>query len=251
MLNLEYAQLAGVTFVAAGIQSATGFGFGLLAAPFFLVLMNSAEAIPVVIVLTLVISLSLFSRLWTAAPKRLLMWLAAGSAAGFPLGILAFMHVSLDAIKLIVAVVILFSALQTGFRLLRKGNASAGTRPPQTRSLLSIGLTSGAMTTCIGMPGPPVMAYLAATGVQMEQIRAVMTSLAVFSYFTALVLQASIVGLAPATVQISGLLIPAALGGALAGHLMAPRISQRLFHFIVIAALLTTSLYLLSATLLK
>jgi uncharacterized membrane protein YfcA len=247
----QLAALAVVTLTAAGIQSATGFGFGLLTAPIFLLVLDSADAIQVVILLTLSISLALIGKLWRVAPIRPMALLAAGSAAGFPLGIAAFVGLGLVPIKVLAAVVVIASAAQALARRLRPSESAA--RAPGAGAgaapLVGVGLVSGAMATCLGMPGPPVMAYLAASGFGKDEIRATLLTLFAFSYAVALALQATMVGVQPNTWWLSALLVPVALAGTVIGHLLAPRISQRAFQILVIAVLFATGTYLLATAL--
>ncbi len=272
--STQLAALAVVTLTAAGIQSATGFGFGLLTAPIFLLVLDSADAIQVVILLTLSISLALIGRLWRIAPMRPMAWLAVGSAVGFPLGIAAFTALGLELIKTVAAIVVLASAAQALARRLRayESAGSAGSErvvagaaaplaarlvvppvvplvAPPVVPLIGVGLVSGAMATCLGMPGPPVMAYLSAIGQSKDEIRATLLTLFVFSYAVALALQATMVGMQPSTWWLSALLVPVALAGTVIGHLLAPRISQRAFQILVIAVLFATGTYLLATAL--
>ena len=53
---MDFALLLLVTFFAATVQSAIGFGFGLIAVPTFLIVLNSVAAIQLVIIITLIMS---------------------------------------------------------------------------------------------------------------------------------------------------------------------------------------------------
>ncbi len=250
MTTIDWGHLALITFVSAGVQSATGFGFGLLAVSGFLIVLDSASAIQIAIILTLVISLTLLPKVWRDIPKRDFMLLAAGSAIGFPAGLLAFAHFSLSSIKVIVASIILLGAGQAAARLAGYGRrpAHTPTRTTEAPYVLAIGSLSGAMTSCLAMPGPPVMAYLISAGVDRMAIRATLISLCVFSFGTAFALQALFVGLDTQTWILSAALTPAALVGTVAGHLLSPKISQRMFQILIVSALLVTGVYMLGTT---
>ena len=49
-------QLGLVTLVAATLQGAAEFGFGLLALPAYMVILDSTDAVPLVIILSLILS---------------------------------------------------------------------------------------------------------------------------------------------------------------------------------------------------
>ena len=246
----DWGLLALITLVSAGVQSATGFGFGLLAVSGFLIVLNSAAAIQIAIILTLAISLTLLPKIWRHTPKRDLRLLAAGSAIGFPAGLLAYAHLSLSSIKISVALIILLSAAQAAARL-----SGHGSRLPHKAvheagapHVMGIGAVSGAMTSCLAMPGPPVMAYLTASGADKVAIRATLISLYVFSFGAALALQSLFVGLDTQTWLLSAALTPTALVGTIVGHLVSPKISQRMFQMLIVSALLATAVYMLITT---
>jgi uncharacterized membrane protein YfcA len=49
-----------VTFFASIVQSATGFGFALIAVPVYLIVLNSEDAIQIVIFISIAMSLPLW-----------------------------------------------------------------------------------------------------------------------------------------------------------------------------------------------
>ena len=107
--------LLGVTFFAAAAQSATGFGFGLIAVPVFLVLLDSIAAVQLVAIVTLVMSGALWLTIRQQASGQFLKWLLIGCALGFPLGILASSRLDIDAIKTSVAVLIIVFSSYNGW----------------------------------------------------------------------------------------------------------------------------------------
>lgn len=100
---LALVQLACVTLVAAVVQGALGFGFTLLAVSFFLLIIQSSDAVQVLIVINLAISLALIGKLWRSVDKALWTRLVAGAFLGFPLGLLAFRNADIDQLKVMVA----------------------------------------------------------------------------------------------------------------------------------------------------
>ncbi len=96
-----------MTLLAAVVQSTVGFGFTLLAVSFFLLILQSATAIQLLIVLNLVISLWVGRNLWRNVARDLWIKLVAGAAVGFPAGLALFNYASVDQLKIVVAAAIL------------------------------------------------------------------------------------------------------------------------------------------------
>ena len=60
-----------------------GFGFTLLAVSFFLLIIQSGDAVQLLIVVNLAISLALISKLWRTVDRALWTRLVAGAFLGF------------------------------------------------------------------------------------------------------------------------------------------------------------------------
>src|SRR5215471_13915787 len=83
--------LAATTFGSALLYAISGFGFAVLAAPLFLLFLDPARAIQLVIIISTVTSIVVLRGLPAIAPW-LLLRLALGSLAGLPLGLVAFRY---------------------------------------------------------------------------------------------------------------------------------------------------------------
>jgi uncharacterized membrane protein YfcA len=64
----------------------TGFGFAVLAAPLFLLFLDTQRAIQLVIIISTALSLVALPGLWRAIAPGLLLRMGLGSLAGLPLG---------------------------------------------------------------------------------------------------------------------------------------------------------------------
>ena len=64
---------------AASVQAATGIGFGAIAGPILLLTLDSAAAVQITIVLSLVIALVLAPSLWKESDRLVLRRLLAGT----------------------------------------------------------------------------------------------------------------------------------------------------------------------------
>jgi len=252
---MDWMLLLLVTFVAATVQSALGFGFGLIAVSAFLIMLDSIAAIQLVIIITLVTSCVHWPKLRGVAPSHLLKWLCLGCALGFPLGILAYNQLDLDAIKMAVALLIILTSLESAWHLLgtRSGSylakvkeiSPSNEQPNGSRVLLGVGVVSGLMASSMAMPGPVVMLYLSRTSLRKNQIRATILTFFLFAYGGALLLQMVLVGIESQIWITALVLIPAALLGVVAGHLLSNKINQQVFKALVLLILLLTGLFML------
>ena len=274
MTPFVWLQLGLVTVLAATVQGAIGFAFTLLALPLFLLVLESTEAIQILLVLNLVVPLCLVRHLWRDAPTDLARLLIMGAVLGLPLGMVMFAYASLDTVKVVVGALVLAFA---GVLALRPsslvaepststpepptGSAvpsedasnprSANSQTPRYRkpSLLLVGVAAGAMTSALSMPGPVLVLYMTGIGLSKTAFRALSLSLSVFLYSAALVLQAATVGVPPRVWITVATLVPLAWVGGLAGHALAGRIGETTFLRLVLLLLLATGLYTLITTL--
>src|ERR1700687_5019715 len=120
MTLLVWAGLAATCFAAALLQATNGFGFAVLAVPFLLLLVPAAQAIQLVIILSLAISLIMIPRLRDAVDPRLLLRLAVGSAIGLPIGLFAFGHSDPLIVRVAAGAVIALFAAMLGWNRYRR-----------------------------------------------------------------------------------------------------------------------------------
>lgn len=274
MTPFVWLQLGLVTVLAATVQGAIGFAFTLLALPLFLLVLESTEAIQILLVLNLVVPLCLVRHLWRDAPTDLARLLIMGAVLGLPLGMVMFAYASLDTVKVVVGALVLAFA---GVLALRPSSLAAepstSTPEPPTGSavpsedasnprsansqtpryckpsVLLVGVAAGAMTSALSMPGPVLVLYMTGIGLSKTAFRALSLSLSVFLYSAALVLQAATVGVPPRVWITVATLVPLAWVGGLAGHALAGRIGETTFLRLVLLLLLATGLYTLITTL--
>lgn len=235
MLTLQVSVL-----VAALLQAATGLGFGLLAGPVILLVLNSGSAIQISLMLSLLIALVLSPSLTLDLDRTLLKRVMLGSLAGFPLGILAFRAINTDTLKLLAGLAVLYMVLTvTGaIRFPQSHRGAQGVRD------LGTGVLSGAMCTSIAMPGPAVAARMAAQAHPKANIRATVLMTLLLSNVAAILFQAAMVGVAGETLVLAAWLAPATLVGVALGRLIVARVSERGFRIVLALLLSATSLSL-------
>ena len=222
------------------MQGALGFGFTLLAVSFFLLIIQSGDAVQLLIVVNLAISLALIGKLWRTVDRALWIRLVAGAFLGFPLGLVAFQNADVDQLKLMVAATVLAFVV---WMALQKGGArqaSDATPRFRTASAIGAGALAGGMTMALGMPGPAIVLYLTAVEVGKEATRSITLTFFAVSYGVSLILQAATVGVGRGVWVTAALLVPVAGVGALMGHVLARHISEALFRRIVLGLIAAT-----------
>jgi uncharacterized membrane protein YfcA len=226
-----------------------GFGFTLLAVSFFLLIIQSGDAVQLLIVVNLTISVALIGRLWRNVNRALWIRLVIGAFFGFPLGLVAFQNADVAQLKVVAAVTILtFVAAVVFLRRDAEGDSDEAPRF-RTPSAVGVGALAGAMTMALGMPGPAVVLYLTAVDAGKDATRAILLTFFAVSYGGSLILQTVTVGVSGGVWITAGLLVPFAAVGALLGHLLARYVSEAVFRRVVLMLIAATGAYVLLDTL--
>ncbi len=226
--------VVGIAFAAAMAQGLTGFGFGLVVVPVFLLVLNVRDTV-VVSTLLATVSVALLSvRVWSDVPWRPVALLLAGSVAGMPLGLAVLLLAPQDALRIGVglSVIVMAGALARGLSISNRGLGSE----------LAMGLVSGILRTSTSLSGPPVVLYLQGRGYPPEQFRAALvmffliggvTSIGAF-FGTGAVSRTALVAAAVA--------LPAVLAGIWSGDRLLGRVDAVLFRRLVLGLLFATAL---------
>ena len=240
----NWAGMAATSFVAALLQATNGFGFAVLAVPFFLVLAPPGEAIQIIIMLSLAMSAVVVPGVRREIEPKLLARLTLGSLVGLPLGLLTALHAdSLIVSAAAGAVISVFAAALAVNRYRR--------RPPAFVLIpgrdVATGAVSGAATALVGMSGPPVLIYLMLAGAPARTVRA--TLLSFFMLIYAATLAADVIFLPVPRLDwlIAASLIPFAWVGGLIGLRLGDRIGETTAAVLAIALLAAAGLYTLAA----
>ena len=200
--------------VAAGaaLQSATGFGFSLVAAPLVFAVVEAEEAVGLLILLS-----SLVSVLTLATERRrprpvlresavLLAFALPGAVAG-----VAVLR-ALDAVALQLAVSLGVVATLVARRV-------AGARRTPAWAGPVAGLASGALNTSTTTAGPPLIVYLLGRGLDPEQMRDTMpVCLLGLNVVAAVALALTGTTGAVPDAALVALLVPVVVAGQLAGR---------------------------------
>ncbi|MFJ7684668.1 sulfite exporter TauE/SafE family protein [Peribacillus butanolivorans] len=225
-----------IVLVASILQSSTGFGFSIMATPFLLMLFQPQEAIQINIILSLVISISLILKIRNDIDFILLKRFILGSIVGVPLGVLIFVSININALKLGVSILLLI------LTLLLIGNFRVN--PTQFRDFI-VGGISGVLTTSIGMPGPPLLLYFTGTDTEKGKLRATTLAFYLFIYFISLISQIIFTGTNKVIWESSLYAIPIVFLGLYIGQIIFKRLNQRVFRIFTYILLIFTGIYLL------
>jgi uncharacterized membrane protein YfcA len=251
MASVIFTVLAATTFGSALLYAISGFGFAVLAAPLFLLFLDPARAIQLVIIISTVLSIVVLRGLLPAIALWLLVRLALGSLVGLPLGLAAFRYA--DPILVRAAV----GAMIFGFAILMAVSRGRSGQPGQGEYWkafamspgldLAAGAVSGFAGALVGQPGPPVLIYLLLAGTAARTVRATLLAFFALSYAVTLASHAATIGIPASTWLAAGILIPFAFLGGLAGRPIGDRLGAEAFAMLAIALLAVAAAYTLGA----
>jgi hypothetical protein len=243
--------LAATTFGSALLYAISGFGFAVLAAPLFLLFLDPARAIQLVIIISTVLSIVMVRGLLPAVAPWLLLRLALGSLVGLPLGLIAFRYADPILVRAVAGAMIFGFAILMAVSRRRSGQPGQGrhwTAFAMSPGLdLAAGAVAGIATALVGQPGPPVLIYLLLSGAAASTVRATLLAFFALSYGATLVSHAATIGIPAATWLAAGILIPFAFLGGLAGRPIGDRLGAEAFAKLAIALLAVAGAYTLGA----
>src|SRR5580704_9162401 len=243
-MGLAWAGLAVTSFAAALLQATNGFGFAVLAVPFFLLLAPPGEAIQIIIMLSLGMSAVVVPAVRDAIEPALLTRLTIGSLAGLPLGLIAFAHADpLIARAAAGATITLFAAMLAVNRV--RANPSPLALTPSRD--IAAGAVAGAATALVGMSGPPVLIYLMLAAVPARTVRATLLAFFALIYAATLATHVVFVGVPGTAWLTAASLVPLAWVGGLIGLRLGNRLSETAAAALAITVLGGAGLYTLAA----
>lgn len=225
-----------VIFVSSVLQTSTGFGFSILATPFLILMFDVREAIQINLLLSLVISLTLVGKIKHDVNWDIFKRFVVGSMFGLLIGIGIFMIANMTWLKIIVGILILVLTLLLILKF--------SIRQTAKRDFI-IGGLSGAFTTSIGMPGPPVLLYFSGTGATKEALRATTLAFYLIIYLVSFIVQILFAGTSKIVWVDSLYALPVVFTGLVMGQWLFPKINQYYFRLLTYALLLFTGAYLL------
>lgn len=227
----------------AALQATAGFGFALLAAPILVHELGATEAVGLLGVLSVLVNaLTLIgARRARSAERRLLtgelLRLAPPATAGLIAGALLLGVVGDAARQAMLAAAVLAALVVAR----RQAVPHGPTCPPRPGWRVLAGLGAGALTTTIGVNGPPLVLWLRACGATPSQLR---TTLAVAFLTAGVATVAVLAALGDLRPGYTAVLVGAVsvLGGHAAGRRRAATLAVARHERLVTTVLAVTAL---------
>lgn len=238
MLDVTDLLLFGIVFVAALLQTTSGFGFALLAMPLAALVIGVKPAAPLVALVGFTLYAVNLIRYRRGFDRRVALPLAVAMALGVPLGVWSLGNLDEQIVKSVLAVVLIAYALYGAWR-------------PQTAPLRSslwaypAGFLAGVLGGAFNTPGPPVIVYGNLKQWPRDLFRSTLQALFLFSSSLVIASHAVAGNLTRATWLSYLLLVPALLLGVWAGAWMDRHISNQHFRILVLALIFATGVLLL------
>lgn len=230
-------------FCAAFIQSITGFGLVIIAAPLLMFFYEPKLTVPIMLLIACSSNSVQGFLMRRQANYPLIRWLYLGMLLGQPVGFFFFTYISNDALKVFINVIVLLTLLLM--------HISHRRIEERRRNTVITGMLSGFTAITTGMGGLPFLIYLAYTKMPTDVFRA--TCFIYFCLGNATSLVSYLIGgfpLAPAFHEFLYLL-PALVTGIIAGHLSMRFIPAAFFRKLIFIILYIASTYTIVSILWK
>ena len=214
LILLLLAIVAGAT-----LQVGVGVGFSIVVAPIMMVLLGTATAVPVLLMLNTLVSASAFdARIWSAE-RNLIGNAILGCLAGIVLGSLVYPFLSERVVLSLTAVLLLIGAISTLVPM--KSNISLF-------GYKVVSGLSGLATVWAATPGPLMMFGLLAIGRPAREARRLVQPVALVAYGVAFALHAFTDWRAFASADGLVQFALAATVGSILGRLIGPKLPQNI-----------------------
>ncbi|MHB0878223.1 MAG: sulfite exporter TauE/SafE family protein [Anaerolineae bacterium] len=231
---------AAALFVAAYTQGVTGFGFGLVAMALLPLFGPARDASVLVGIFSLLSSVAVFWSVRSCFRWRDMVFPLVGMAVGVPLGVYALTVLDEQAIRKLVAIVVLLAAVQTAApRLLA--------RRPSLHPGWGVlaGVVGGVLGGAFGIGGPPVIIYASVQDWEASRYKAMLCSYFTCANVYRVILLAG-AGLVTRPIVVLGVAsLPAMLLGTLVGIVTYKRLSADTFRKVIVVTLILLALTLL------
>jgi uncharacterized membrane protein YfcA len=240
LFGTDWIGMAATSFVAAFLQAANGFGFAVMAVPLFLLFAEPGQAIQLVIIVTLALSVVVLPGLHDAVDRKLLVRLSIGALAGLPLGLAGFGYADPVLVRAAIGIIILaFAAVLTITRWRQLPDLLA----MGPRRDIGAGIVSGVATAMTGMSGPPVLIYLMLAGAPQRAVRATLLAFFALTYAATLLAHLATIGVPRGVWFGAASLVPFVWVGGLIGRRVGDRMGASAAAALAIVVLAATGFY--------
>lgn len=162
---LVMTALAAVTAAAGFLRGYSGFGGGLVMAPFFTRIVGTTESVALISLVHLLTSFQGVRRSVSLIDMRVVAPLLISAVLSVPIGVYLLGTLQPHIVKTIVAIVVIFFAvaMATGVQL------PGGPTVPKS---IAVGIVSGILNGFCGIGGPPAVLYVLGGKGSSDRLRA-------------------------------------------------------------------------------
>lgn len=218
---------------ASLLQAATGIGYGVIAGPILLIVLDGTEAFQISILHNLLIALILAPRLIRRSDRNILKILLLSGLLGLPVGFAVLAVAGVTTMKVLAAIMVAATLAFSFVGLDRRGEGAELRSLARSPQASAVGVVSGIMGGALAMPGPVAAAWMSMRGWNKETIRSTILAYFLYAYGFALAMQ---VAFAEFTTQtwLTGLqLSPLVIAGIVAGGFLSNAISEAIFRLVL------------------
>ena len=232
-----------VVLVATTAQTVAGFGFALVAVPFFAAVLDVRDAVVLVSLLGVLNNAILTRTAWRHVPWEVVGPMLGGAFVGMPIGLVVLLLAPQDALRLTVGVATLTmaAALAAGLRFEHRSLAGEA----------GAGLISGLLNTSVGVNGPPIVLYLQGREHAPGEFRGAM---AVFFFVCNVITLGGFFATGIVSHEALALwaaALPAVAVGSLFGHTLVRRVEPALFRRLVFVLLTASAVSAVASSLVR
>jgi uncharacterized membrane protein YfcA len=201
-------------FVGGLLQSATGTGFAMLAAPVLTAVHGPQQSVATLALLGPVVSaLTLGEVRKPEVLKRTAIVLTVAGVPGMVIGVLVLRHAPVDLLKVLVALAVLVGVVAIGRGAKLRGSPAGP------------GFVSGVLATSTGLSGPPMVLYLLGHRARPAEVRDTLAAVFLATGLLTIVTLEIAGSLDPAPNML--LLLAATIAGQVLGRLVFRRLGER------------------------
>jgi uncharacterized membrane protein YfcA len=227
-----------VVMLASATQALTGFGFPLVAVPFFILIFDPKWSVGLSMSLSFI---SLFVLLMTIRKDtdwQRVKVLLSGALLGLPFGIYVFSIINVKVLKICISMVVLTMCI------VNLNNYTFPIKPENVNKWFRIsGILSGFLNATVGMPGPPTIILMSNFNIEKNYFRATLVAYFLLIYCFTIPSMILVGTLSLEIFKIAVYLIPFPLLGMYLGKFLFNKIPNELFKKVVLVFLLIVTGY--------
>ena len=232
---LSHAGPVFCVFLASFLQSVTGFGLVMVAAPLLMFFYEPKLTIVIMFCLAGCGNCVQLLLLWKQVNWQRIAELFCGALVGIPLGVTVFRQLPGNGLKVAVSILILFTLVIMEFKCKRFEETRSNT--------IITGMLAGVMAMTTGMAGPPLALYFAYTTMPQNVFRATCIGYFFFSNLGSLIaLWISGIPIGDAVGEFI-FLLPGLASGIALGHWAFHFMPQQLIRKVIFILLCVTCFY--------